>query len=338
MTSALAPGSQRFFGIAPAPGSKQFERVEIGQFADASPITIPVAVIEGANPGPSLYVQAGIHGDEFTGTDMAWRLIQSVDPAQLSGTLVVVPIGNTPSYLTRARGFLLEERYLQDANRLYPGKAGGLLTERIVAALFNSMVMHADLTVDIHCPLDGSSMVPFMHVGTSDDDDGWLDRRKLAAEAFGLPYHYYRIPGVALGSSDMTRSLAHQAGIAKRAVVMAELGTSRQIDRQAAIYGAEGLLRIMAAMGMWNAPLPASQYGEPTPFSNIALVYANAGGGLRMNVELGQVVCAGDSLGVILDAFGAETEVIVAPVDGFIMRVITFGAVATGAEVAWIGN
>jgi len=328
----------RFLGVEASPGQKACQRVQVGEYSDGSSVTIPVAVISGVAPGRTLYVQAGVHGDEYTGTDIAWRLIQEIDPARLSGTLVVVPIANVPSYLTRSRGFMLEERILQDANRLYPGNPSGLLTERIVAALFQGFVKHSDLTVDIHCPLDGSSMVTFMHVGIDDDSDGWFDLRERSAKAFSAPFLYYRKAGTKIGSSDMTKSIAVQAELAGKAVIMAELGTSRAISREASDQGVQGFLRVMASMGMLqDAPL-SDRLVEGRRFSKINLVHANRGGGLRMKVALGADVMPGDELGVIVDAFGATVETIVATTEGFVMRLMTYGAIASGAEVAWIGN
>ena len=336
MSGAGAPITP-FLGVAAPPGTRSCVRVPIAEFADGAPVTLPVAVLAGTRPGPTLYVQAGIHGDELTGIDIAWRLIQDVEPARLAGTLVVVPIANPPSYLSRSRGFLQEERILQDANRLFPGNTGGLLTERIAAVLFASFVKCADFTLDLHSPLEGTEMVTFVHVGSDADDDGWLTARMQHASAFGAPYLYFRRRGTSIGSSDMSRSLASQAELARKAVIMVELGTSRQICRAASDDGLRGVRRILASMGMLSEkadlPVPASRR-----FSSIRPVHANRGGGLRMNVALGTETDKGEVLGTVVDAFGAPVETLRSPGPGFVMRLMTLGSIATGAEVAWIAN
>ncbi len=60
-----------------------------------------------------------------------------------------------PSHLTRTRGYLHEERWLIDINRIFPGNPEGLLTERIASILFESFVRQADVTIDLHSALDG---------------------------------------------------------------------------------------------------------------------------------------------------------------------------------------
>lgn len=326
----------RFLSVVAKPGERVCQRVRVADFSDGSPVTIPVAVLAGRRDGPVLYVQAGVHGDEHTGIDMAWRLIQDTDLEALSGTLVVVPIANPPSYLTRSRGYMLEERFLQDANRLFPGNHNGLLTERISAVLFEDFLLQADFSIDIHCPLDGSEMVCFSHVGSARDGDGHFAVRERLATAFGAPFMFYRPQHLQLGSSDMTRSLAFQAEQAKRAMIMVELGLSRTISKAASDFGVAGIGRIMQAMGM--LPQEGDLPGPGRRFSAIRLLHGNRGGGLRLTAPLGADVKAGQEIGTIVDAFGAPVESLVSPWEGFVMRRMTYGAVATGAEVVWIGQ
>lgn len=327
-----------YLGVEALPGTVARQRIAIAEFADGSPVTLPVIRFEGAGDGPTVYIQAGIHGDEVTGIQAVWELARLLDPARLRGRVVIVPVANTPAFLTRARGYMLEERILQDANRLFPGNRKGLLSERIVAHLFAGFVLHADLTIDLHCPLDGSEIVDFMHVGPRDNSDGQFDLRQRTCRAFGMPFHFYRKPGMKLGSSNMSASISVQGAEAGKAVIMAEFGRSREIDFLKARRGADGLLRVLAEMGMWpefgSNPAPV----QTRDFSNIHLVHADCGGGLRPLCRLGDEIAAGTPLAEIVDVFGQTTEIIRAHVDGFVLRIMTYGAVASGAEVAWIGN
>ena len=127
-----------FLGVTADPGTRVTARVPIGSYAEGSPVELPVAVIRGQEDGPTLYLQAGLHGDELTGIDICRRVLAELDPARLRGTVVSVPLANPPAHRSRTRGAVTEERGPIDANRVFPGNAGGLLTERIVDTLFTS--------------------------------------------------------------------------------------------------------------------------------------------------------------------------------------------------------
>ena len=62
------------------------------EFRGEEPLEIPVATIDGASSGPIFTVISGMHAGEYSGVLAAQRLIQTIVPGQLSGTLKVVPV------------------------------------------------------------------------------------------------------------------------------------------------------------------------------------------------------------------------------------------------------
>jgi uncharacterized protein len=65
-----------------------------------SGLAIPVAVIKGVRPGPVVAFVAGSHGTEYSSIVALQRLIPRIDPAQLAGTVIIVPLINIPSFET----------------------------------------------------------------------------------------------------------------------------------------------------------------------------------------------------------------------------------------------
>src|SRR4051812_27548828 len=95
-------------------------------------LQIPVTVIRGRNPGPTIFIIAAIHGDEINGTDIVRRLIFDIDHDGLSGTVIAIPVINIP-------GFLSQSRYLpyhRDLNRFFPGRRRGHNADRIAYRIF----------------------------------------------------------------------------------------------------------------------------------------------------------------------------------------------------------
>ena len=325
-----------FLGVTAAAGSRTQERVPIGAYPDGSPVELPVAVIRGARPGPTLYVQAGLHGDEMTGIDIGRRVLAELDPAQLTGTVVSVPLANPPAHRSRTRGAVNEERGPIDANRVFPGSSGGLLSERIVQILFEEFVSQVDLTLDLHSALDGCNIAPFVYIDPDDDSTGTLERRESAARAFGTPYLYYKGRGQKLGTSDMSRSLRAQSDAAGIPSFSAEMGESRQVTAAFVPIGVRGVHNVLRHLGM--EPGEPDVPAEQRVFRTITLVHANEGGGLRWRVAMEDEVAAGQPIADVVDVFGQTIETCTSPTNGFVLRAMLFGAIATGAEVAWIAS
>jgi len=325
-----------YLGVTAKPGEVVRARVPVGELSDGSPVALPVAVFQGVRPGPTLYLQAGLHGDELTGIEICRVAMASIDPKRLAGTVVAVPLANVPAYLGRTRGFLHEERWLIDINRIFPGNPHGLLTERIAHVLFTEFATAADVALDLHSALDGCDILPFVYIDPDDDETGTLEVRERLGRAFGTPYLYYKPRGSKLGTSDMTRSLRAQTDALRKPSFSAEMGESRRVSQHLVPLGVRGVHNVLRAMGMEEGQPEVPK--EQRAFRTITLVHAERGGGLRMAVDLGHEVTAGQEIAQVIDVFGQTVERITAPVAGFVLRVMRLGSIATGAEVAWIAS
>jgi predicted deacylase len=293
---------------------------------------LPVVTITGLEDGPTLYIQAGMHGDESTGIDVCRRFLNEIKPDELSGRIVAVPVANLPSHMTRTRGFLNEERWMIDMNRVWPGSEHGIMTERIAYALFNQFVRRADLTIDLHTALDGCSIMPFVYVWPNDDQAGTLQARVEAARAFGTQVYFHKRASK-FGTSDVSRSLNMQADAVGAKVLLAEMGESRRVSKEFVQIGVKGIFNVLKSMKM----LPGSpEIAAVREFDHFTIAHTNRGGGLTMFVDLGDEVTAGQPIGEVVDVFGQTIETINAPATGFVLRVMRLGSVGTGAEVAWI--
>lgn len=98
--------------------------------------TVPLTVIEAAERGPTVLVQAGIHGDEVAGVHALQELLEE-DLRPARGRLLVVPIMNPPAYRVRRR---FVEGGL-DLNRAFPGDADHARYEPRLARIFMDLVL-----------------------------------------------------------------------------------------------------------------------------------------------------------------------------------------------------
>ena len=146
---------------------------------------LPALVIKGINPGPTLLVTAGVHGDEFEGMVAIPRFVRSLDPGALAGTVVGLPICNPLAFESQSR----ESPPTVDGKNLareFPGQNAGSGTQRLAAHLF-SLVQRLlgpyDLFVDLH---SGGSRYRYLSmVGYRDIDGPSREASEEAARHFG---------------------------------------------------------------------------------------------------------------------------------------------------------
>src|SRR5580658_5787896 len=128
-------------------GQKSTGYIAVPAGVDAA-ANIPVIVVNGAKPGPVLALVAGSHGTEYASILALQKLAQAADPADLSGTLIIVPLINVPSFAQKVPH--LNPVDGKNMNRFYPGRADGTQTERISWAIAKQVVEKCDYLIDLH--------------------------------------------------------------------------------------------------------------------------------------------------------------------------------------------
>src|SRR5207245_8762061 len=121
------PQSYRFGSASAAPGEKTTGELEVPAGVDAS-TSIPIVVVSGAKPGKVLALVSGAHGTEYVSIIAIEKLIAALDPAQVTGTVILVPLINIQSFEQKVPHVNPIDN--KSMNRFYPGKPDGTQTER----------------------------------------------------------------------------------------------------------------------------------------------------------------------------------------------------------------
>ncbi|HWG51186.1 MAG TPA: succinylglutamate desuccinylase/aspartoacylase family protein, partial [Candidatus Acidoferrales bacterium] len=132
---------------AAAPGQKAFGTIDVPAHNDPA-TSIPVAVFHGTKPGPVLALVSGLHGTEYASIIALEKLIQSLDPAQISGTVIIVPLVNIPSFEQKVPHVNPVDG--KSMNRFYPGNPNGTQTDRVSWAITKQVVKRCDYLIDYH--------------------------------------------------------------------------------------------------------------------------------------------------------------------------------------------
>ena len=169
---------------------------------------IPLHIVEGAASGPVLLVQAGVSGLEIEPAMILPKVVEDLDPRQISGTLLLVPLLNTSGFEFEQVNAVWDSK---DLNALGRGKADGTVSERMIDAYYREIVAGTDALVDIHT---GGLWGYYRYAGVYKTGD--VQRSRELAVRSGLPQ-------VLLGQPE-DRSIAFEAAKDGKAVVSGWIG------------------------------------------------------------------------------------------------------------------
>src|SRR5436190_18939510 len=147
--------------------------------------SIPVAVVHGAKPGPVLALVSGAHGTEYTSIIALEKLIGALNPADVSGTVIIVPLINIQSFEQKVPHVNPVDK--KSMNRFYPGKMDGTQTERASYLITKQVVEQCDHLIDLHGGDLDESLRPYSYwTKTGNEKQDQISREMVLA--FGLDH------------------------------------------------------------------------------------------------------------------------------------------------------
>src|SRR5437773_4888378 len=158
--SAQQPGTLHIGSAAARPGEMGSGFIEVPAGVDSG-TRVPLTIVRGREPGPTLALIAGTHGDEVAPIIALQRVRRELDPARLRGTVLLVHVANLPSFLRRTVYYSPIDG--KNLNRVYPGKRDGTVSERIADAITREIIERADYLVDIHAGDGNESLRPYTY-------------------------------------------------------------------------------------------------------------------------------------------------------------------------------
>lgn len=288
-------------GHSIAPGSRLTVDLPVSVLSDHTPVTMSVHAVHGRRDGPTLFVSAGVHGDEVIGVEIVRRLLNTRELNTIQGTLLVVPIVNT-------YGFLNHSRYLpdrRDLNRCFPGSPSGSLAARLAERFMTEIVQRSDFGIDLHSAAIHRTNLPQVRISPDNS------RMQELGQAFGAP--------VILTSAVREGSLRGGAAAVGVDVLLYEAGEGLRFDEMGVRAGVTGIVRVMRNLGMLSAKKSANPKAKSLRCARSRWMRAPVGGLLRTFRREGNIVAKGDILASVADPFGDTDLNVVASMDGIII-------------------
>ncbi|MEZ5824533.1 MAG: N(2)-acetyl-L-2,4-diaminobutanoate deacetylase DoeB [Geminicoccaceae bacterium] len=146
-------------------------------------VMIPIAVFRNGD-GPTALFTGANHGDEYEGPVALQALAHELDPASISGRVIILPFFNFPAFRAATRCSPIDQRNL---NRTFPGRPDGTVTEKIAHYVQSVLVPEADIVLDFHSGGRTLDFVPFASAHILDDKVQQA-ACEAAMRAFNAPY------------------------------------------------------------------------------------------------------------------------------------------------------
>lgn len=290
-------------------------------------VAIELHRVASPNPGPTVVVFGGVHGDELEGVLATSILIEGI--GELScGTVVLVPRANPNACAAGTRESADDGKNLA---RCFPGDPAGTYTDRI-AHVLTGLISRADVLIDLHSGGFNYAM-PFFAgyaagLATS-------ERAAAMSDSFAAPVSW-RHDGINPG-----RSISTAADLGVPAIYV-EGGRGGGSLAHAELTGyIAGVIRVLCSLGMLDPkravpPTTGRRLIRGGDGNTDASRVASHSGYCITAVAAGDTVRAGQLIAEVRDASAGVLEVVESPIDGVVMMIRAVAEIEAGDGVVMV--
>ena len=293
-------------------------------------MSIPVAVVHGVKAGPVLALLAGAHGTEYASIIALQKLITSLDAKQLTGTVIIVPLLNVPSFVKIVPH--LNPTDGKNMNRMYPGRSDGTQTDRASHLITTQVVEQSDHAIDFHGGDIDESLRPYSYWNyTGRPAQDAISRGMVLA--FGLD-HIVISPN---RPRDPAASVYFENTATTRGKpsIIVEAGHAGTVEDHDVALLVNGTLSVMRHLKMLpGAPAPVE---NPIWIDHLADVASDQSGIFYPLVKRGAYVSAGMKIGYVTDYVGRPLFEARAKEAGVVLYVRAVPTINKGETIASVG-
>jgi len=281
------------------PGSKEALILHVGRLPSGTKIFIKTIVFTSRQPGPTMLVLAGLHGDEINGVEIIRAsIISGLFDQLVLGNVIVIPLLNIYGFLNFSR----EVPDGKDVNRSFPGNMRGSLASRVARILSKKVMPVVDFGVDFHTGGDNRYNFPQIRYTRRDEF-----AHTLACQ-FGAPF--------TIEKGLIRKSLRKTAKDLGKPIIVYEGGESLRLDGFAIDCALKGLRRLMYKQGLINE---SEQPASSVLIRKTTWVRSNHAGLFIWTKRSGNKITKGESLGSIYDPYGEGRIPVYSNRDGYII-------------------
>ena len=276
-------------------------------------VELPLRIISGIKPGPTLAITAGVHGSEYCAIVAAHSLARELDPDQMSGTVAIIPLVTKAAFEARTRWVNPVDGV--NPNRAFPGKVDGSMSYQIAHAVFTELISKSDAYIDMH----GGDLMEslFPHVLFSETGKEEVDKiSESLATSFGVDY-VWKI----LKEDRGTGNAFTEAAFAGVPSMLSEVGEDGKLDEANVKIQYDGIINVMKTLGILEGRHEMTK--KTSKISTMGKFLLSKKGGVFYSISrTGEQVKRDQLLGEIRSLEGDVVEEIKAPFDCVILAIV----------------
>jgi len=303
--------------------------IEVPRGVDTS-TSIPVAVVHGSRPGPVLALVSGAHGTEYTSIIALEKLIGMLNPSEIAGTVIILPLVNIQSFERKVPHVNPVDGV--SMNRMYPGKPNGTQTERVSYLITKQVVDQCDHLIDLHGGDLDESLRPYSYwTKTGNEPQDRLSREMVLA--FGLDHII--ISADRPKDPNASRYLENTATTRGKPSITVEAGYAGTVepdDLQALVNGCLNVMRYLKML-----PGTVTPVSHPVWIEKIASVASEQTGMFYPLVRRGTYVEQGMKMGYVTDYVGKTIYEATSPAAGIVLYICAVPSMKKGDTIANVG-
>jgi predicted deacylase len=327
---ALCQNALKVGGVTSSPGEIKSGFISIPAGSDGPEIRIPITVANGKKKGPVLALTAGIHGYEYPPILALQRLRQQLDPAKMSGSVIMVHVVNMPSFLKRT--IYYNPNDWKNQNRVFPGKIDGTMTERIAYQITNEVLKQCDFHLDLHCGDGNEDLMTYLYY--TETGNPKLDKKTLdLAKNFGFKVI---IHVTARPEGEPASMCARASLFMGKPAITVECGKLGRTDEEDITAMLNGCSNILKHLNMIEGQ-PELLF-DPIWIRKTTYIRSEHEGIFYPLSQGGHYVQKGELLGYLTDFFGNIIQKAIAPHDGIVMYIIATPPMSKGEPMVKIGG
>jgi predicted deacylase len=312
-----------------ARGQKVSGTIEVPAGVDTA-LSIPVVVVQGSRPGPVLALVSGAHGTEYASIIALEKVIERIDPAALSGTVIIVPLVNVRSFEQKIAHVNPVDN--KSMNRFYPGRIDGTQTERASYLITKQIVERCDHLIDLHGGDIDESLRPYGYwTVTGNAQQDALSKQMVLA--FGLDHII--ISADRPRDPAASRYLENTASTRGKASITVEAGHAGTVETDDVEALASGCFNVMRFLRM--LPGTVTPIENPVWIEKVESVTSDQTGIFYPLVKRGTFVAQGMRLGYVTDYVGKTILEARAPAAGVVTFIRAVPSMTKGETIASIG-